>query len=104
MAKRKYVVDITATAQRDIQANHDYIGGDKPKAADRWVAKIEKRIYALERFPERHEVIPEAAELGIEYRHAIEGNYRIIYRIEAMRVIVVRVFHAARLLDLSMLP
>ncbi len=102
MAKRKYVVEITATAQRDIESNRSYIAQDKPQAAERWVAKIEKRILRLDRFPERYEVIPEAAELGIEYRHAIEGNYRIIYRIEGLRVIVVRVFHAARLLNLSM--
>jgi plasmid stabilization system protein ParE len=103
VAKRKYVVDITATAQRDIQYNHDYIARDKPQAADRWARLIEKRIMQLETFPEKFEVIPQAADLGVEYRHAIEGNYRIIYRIEGARVVVIRVFHAARLLDLSML-
>ncbi|HZL90298.1 MAG TPA: type II toxin-antitoxin system RelE/ParE family toxin [Pirellulaceae bacterium] len=103
MAKRKHVVEITATAQRDIRYNRDYIAEDNPQAAERWVRKIEQRILKLETFPKRYEVIPEAVEFGVEYRHAIEGNYRIIYRIEGLRVIVIRVFHAARLLDLSML-
>ena len=53
--------------------------------------------------PQRHEVIPEAIDLGVEYRHVISGNYRTLYRIENDRVIVLRVIHASRLLDLSLL-
>jgi hypothetical protein len=46
-------------------------------------------------------VIPEAAELGVDYRHKLFGSYRIIYRVAGGKVIVLRVNHAARLLDLS---
>ncbi len=53
--------------------------------------------------PKRHEVIPEARELGVEYRHALIGKYRTIYRIEGQRVLIIRVIHGARLLDLSLL-
>jgi plasmid stabilization system protein ParE len=54
--------------------------------------------------PLRHEVIPEAREIGVEYRHTLSGPYRTIYRVEKERVIVVRVIHGARLLDPSFLP
>ena len=46
--------------------------------------------------------IPEAADLDIDYRHKLFGNYRIIYRVEGNLVFVVRVIHGARLLLRSM--
>ena len=33
------------------------------------------------------------------YREILQGNYRLIYRVERERVIIVAVHHAARLLD-----
>jgi plasmid stabilization system protein ParE len=53
--------------------------------------------------PTRCEIIPEAEEVGIEYRHVIFGQYRTIFRIVEKSVIVLRVIHGARLLDLSAL-
>ena len=102
MAK-KFHVSITCSAEADIDGAHGYIAQRDPAAADRWILKLEKLIQRLERFPRAYEVIPEAQQLGMEYRHKLFGKYRIIYRIEADRVIVLRVFHTARLLDLSML-
>lgn len=102
MAK-KYLVEITALAEADIRYIHDYIAEDDARAADRWADRIERMILRLELFPRAHEVIPESAEFGIEYRHKLFGKYRIIYRIDGGRVIVLRVFHSARLLDQTML-
>jgi plasmid stabilization system protein ParE len=84
-------------------AIRDWIARDKPRAADKWARTIERKVRLLRSMPQRHEVIPEALELGVEYRHILFGNYRTIYRIEDDRVIVLRVIHAARLLDQSML-
>ena len=61
------------------------------------------KIRSLKSMPQRHEVIPEAQDLGVDYRHIISGNYRTIYRINEDWVIVLRVIHAARLLDQSLL-
>jgi plasmid stabilization system protein ParE len=58
----------------------------------------------LKQFPESHEIIPENADIGEEYRHLIYGNYRVIYRVTRDRVVVVRIIHAARLLERFMLP
>lgn len=61
MAK-KYATSITATAERDIVGIHAYIARDKPRAADKWVVKIEERIGKLDAYPLRCEVIPESSD------------------------------------------
>ena len=73
---KKYRVDITALAEADIRYIHDYIAEDDARAADRWVVRIERMILRLELFPRAHEVIPESAEFGIEYRPTLAGKYR----------------------------
>jgi toxin ParE1/3/4 len=62
-----------------------------------------KAARSLRSLPHRCEVIPEAEELGLEHRHLIYGNYRMIYRVEGKRVRVLRVIHAARRLTRQML-
>lgn len=76
---------------------------DKPRAARKWVLAVREKVRSLARLPMLYEVIPEAPEIGHDYRHIIYGNYRIIYRIELAQVIVVRIIHAARMLRASML-
>jgi plasmid stabilization system protein ParE len=100
---KRYHVEITSTAERDIQRNHDYIARDKPRAAADWVREIRRQIRSLALMPMRCEIIPEAEDLGIEYRHIIFGQYRTIFRIVEKRVIILRVIHGARLFDLSLL-
>jgi addiction module RelE/StbE family toxin len=96
-------VEFTATALQDLLAIRDYIARDKPAAARRWVEAIIRRAQSLHRFPVRHEVIPEATQLGVGYRHLIQGKYRVIYRVAERKVYVIRVIHGARLLDLESL-
>jgi toxin ParE1/3/4 len=99
---KKHRVEIADAASIDIRSIRDYIAADNPRAADRWVAEVERSILRLETFPFAHGLIPEASDLGVEYRQKIYGNYRVIYRVEEVRVIVLRVIHGARLLDQSM--
>jgi len=101
---RKYRVEIVPGAEHDIASIHDRIARDKSKAADRWAKRVRQKIRSLAVFRERYEFIPEAFEVGPDFRHLLFGEYRIIYVIEAKRVIVVRVMHAARILLESMLP
>jgi len=86
----------------DIQEIFKYILRDNKKVAIKWVEKIERQIDRLENFPMRCPIIPEAQELEEKYRHLIYGNYRTIFRIEEPKVIIMRVIHGARLLDLRM--
>jgi plasmid stabilization system protein ParE len=99
---QKYHVDITSIAESDIKEIFEYIARDSESAAIGWVEEMARQIHSLESFPLRCPVIPEAPELGSgdKYRHIIYGNYRTIFTIDAFRVIVMRVFHGARLLDL----
>jgi plasmid stabilization system protein ParE len=98
---RKYRVEITEIAESDIQNIFTYISKDKSSAAMKWIEEVERQIYSLERFPLRCAIIPEAEELGREYRHIIYGNYRTIFRMDKSKVIIMRVIHGARLLDLG---
>ncbi|MCX5886525.1 MAG: type II toxin-antitoxin system RelE/ParE family toxin [Proteobacteria bacterium] len=68
-----------------------------------WVQDIERQIDSLGKYPLRCPVIPEAEQLGRQYRHLIYGNYRTIFRIEGSWVIILRMIHSARLLDLEIL-
>jgi plasmid stabilization system protein ParE len=79
----------------------EYIPQDNPEAVGRWIEEIERQINSLENFPLRCPVIPEARELGQEYRHLIYGNYRTIFRVQGSKVIIMRVIHSARLLDME---
>jgi toxin ParE1/3/4 len=98
---RKFQVEITAVAESDITSIFEYISQDNPNAASKWIEEIERQIDSLENFPLRCPVIPEAKELGQEYRHLIHGNYSTIFRIRDSKVIIMRVIHSARLLDLE---
>jgi plasmid stabilization system protein ParE len=99
---KKYLVEFTKTAESDIYRTWADIAADNPIAADRWLGNVRKTAGRLETFPLAFEVIPESKGWGIEYRQKLFGNYRIIYRVDDERVIVLRVIHGARLLDLSM--
>ena len=98
---QKHRVEITETAESDIQEIFEYIAKDKHLAAIRWIEVIERQISSLERFPLRCPVIDVAQELGMdEYRHIVYVDYRTIFRVDGKKVIILRVIHGARLLDM----
>jgi plasmid stabilization system protein ParE len=83
---------------------HARIAQDKPDAADKWAMAVRSRMLSLRQFPFRCEIIPEAEHWGLDYRHLIFGNHRIIFRVTENRVIVVRVVHGFQILRRRMLP
>jgi toxin ParE1/3/4 len=97
----KFSVEITSTAEADIEDIWSYIAEDSPGAATAFILALEEQIATLESFPERCPQIPENEILGTRYRHLIHGNYRTIYKISGKVVIVLRVVHGARLLDMN---
>jgi plasmid stabilization system protein ParE len=96
---RKFLVVLATKAESDLLAIREFIAADKPKAAYKWYRKIKKEILSLASFPLRYEIIPEADDLEVPYRHQIYGSYRAIFRVDGQVVNVLRVVHAARLLD-----
>jgi toxin ParE1/3/4 len=99
----RYRVRITAAGQRDLKSIHDYIALNAPRTADAWMGELDRQIQTLEQFPMRCAVIPEATELGREYRHLIYGRYRTIFRVDGRVVWIVRVIHGAQLLATEVL-
>lgn len=97
----KYRVEITEIAEADIQEIYEYISKDNTNAAIKWIDEIEHQIHTLKQFPLRCSAIPEAQDLGREYRHIIYGDYRTIFRVDKSRVIILRVIHGVRLMDMQ---
>ena len=97
----KYRVEIARTAESDVDEIWAHIGTDSIENATRFVIQLEEKIGTLERMPHRCPAIPENKLLGTEYRHLILGDYRVIFRVKASIVFVLRIVQGSRLLDSS---
>jgi len=97
----KYQVEITPTAENDVETIWEYIAADSPEAATRFVSELVSQAGKLESFPEHCPLILENEQLGTRYRHLIYGSYRTIFRITDKTVFVLRVIHGARVLELG---
>jgi len=71
----------TQLAVEKLETFADYIALDNQSAAFKWVNNIQKAVNSLNYFPEVGRKVPEINRADI--REVIEGNYRIIYRIES---------------------
>ena len=100
--KKTYKINITKSAQNDIEEIWQYIALDNIKIATEFIDKIERAIFSLETFPERNPLIPEYEILKIDYRQLMYKNYRIIYRISENVVYILRILHGYRLFDSAM--
>jgi plasmid stabilization system protein ParE len=105
VATKKYRVDVGPLAQGDLASHRARIAQDNPRAAAKWLRAAQRHIQSLSYLPLRFEVIPEVEERDypFEYRHMQFGDYRILYRVDHSRVLVVRVIHATQLLTPRML-
>ena len=95
-----YNVNITKTSEIDVEEIWQYISKDSIPNAKKFIHAVEDKIQTLEKFPQRCPIIPESDLLGLEYRHLIIGNYRIIFKLKKNIVYVMRAVHSARLLKL----
>ena len=75
----------------------DYIALDKPGAALKWVESIQNSVDRLLEFPQIAREVPEICRADI--RELIEGNYRIIYRLETDGLSVLTIRHTKQLLN-----
>ena len=76
-----------------------YIALDKPSAAEKWVKAIFSKVEQLEAFPEQGRIVPEIG--NSQFRELIYCNYRIIYRIEKIRISILTVRHGRQLLPID---
>ena len=74
----------------------EYISKEDNDAAYKLIGKIFKKVETLSKFSERGRKVPEANRE--EIREIFEGEYRIIYRVEPKRVIVLSIRNFKQLL------
>jgi toxin ParE1/3/4 len=94
---RKHRVCWTATARQDLDAIIDYIAADSVENALSVLDRIEESARSLELTPERGRIVPELRAADVyQYRELIERPWRILYRIDTARVLVLAVLDGRR--------
>jgi toxin ParE1/3/4 len=96
----KYGLVVAESVEEDLLGIFRHIARDNPRAALRLVRKLKAGMRALAAFPRRCPVAPEGKRAGAgEIRHAVAGNYRIIFVVdESVKTVgILEVRHAARL-------
>lgn len=86
----KFEVLLTAGAEQDLEAIHDYISEfDCIANADHVLDQLMQVVQSLSRFPERGSYPRELVSLGIkEYRQTAFKPYRVIYRVLGKQVVI----------------
>ncbi len=97
---KKYQVNLSQQAQNDLEQILYYIEDDNVNNAVNFTLELEKKVYSLEIFPDRHPLMPENEFFSTDYRHLIYKKYRTIYRIEENSVFILRIIHGATLLNI----
>lgn len=87
----------TDTARGDLAAIVESIAEDSPQNALAVLDRLAARTSTLVSNPQRGRMVPELRSLDLgQYRELIERPWRIIYRIEQHRVLVVAVLDGRR--------
>ena len=87
----------TATAVSDLGDLVDHIAQDDPGAALTALQRLRTRAAALRTHPQRGRIVPELREAGaLHYRELVERPWRILYRIEGRRVLVLALLDSRR--------
>jgi plasmid stabilization system protein ParE len=98
MAKH-FPVSLADSAVDDLAAIRDYYREQKvPEVGEGLLSDILAAIGDLSHFPDRGRIVPEFGRSHL--RELIHSPFRIVYRMDAARVRVVRVWRSERLLKL----
>lgn len=87
------IVELTATAEADLEAIGDYIARDNPKRAESFVQELCRCCLDLADMPEAWPIVPRYEHHGI--RRRVHGRYLIFYRVVADRVTILHVLNGA---------
>ena len=83
----------TDTAERHLDAIHDYIALDSPIYAKRMVDRLTRRSQQIADYPRSGRRVPEYDVDAV--REVIEGACRIVYHIKPDQIDVLAVIHGA---------
>lgn len=86
-------------AVKDLERIFEYIFEDDPGYAYVFYQNVIEKAKTLSGFPKRGRTVPELENNAI--REIFIHRYRMIYRIEAERILVLTFIHGARQLDSS---
>ena len=93
-------IEVTRSAEADIDAAYLWIFEQSPEHADRWVRGLYQTIFTLKELPARCPVASESRGLGREIRQLLywQGRhaFRILYEIRNETVFVLRIRHTAQ--------
>lgn len=81
-------------AERNLEDIFDYIAQDDPKAAMRWVQRLQGRAEAASDLPMAGRVVPEIGRSDVQ--EVFCRTYRIVYRVTESAVVVLTVFEGHR--------
>lgn len=84
----------TRQAIEDVEAIRAFVARDSPHYATLIAERMVEAVQRLQEFPRSGRVVPELERDA--YREIIFGAYRIVHRLEADRIEVLAVVHAAR--------
>jgi toxin ParE1/3/4 len=100
LRRRIYRVDWAQVAERDLLGIIGYLADRNPASAVEVLDSLERRAASLRSSPGRGRVIPELARLQVrQYRELIVAPYRLAYRVDESRVLVLGVFDSRRNLE-----
>lgn len=92
---QKVEVAVARAARDDLDEILGYIRIDSPRAATKIVSQIYECLKRLPRFPKSGRIIPEVGDSSL--REIISGPYRVMYRLEGAKIVILRVLHGKRL-------
>ncbi|HET7570526.1 MAG TPA: type II toxin-antitoxin system RelE/ParE family toxin [Gammaproteobacteria bacterium] len=100
MSETGYHVQWTRTAEDDLTEIVRYIAADSPENARAVLERLRTAANSLVHHPLRGRRPPELADLGLaQYREMVRRPWRIVYRVEERRVLVMAVLDGRRELE-----
>ena len=84
----------TAGARTDLTELIVYIRQDRPAAARRLADRIRRQVQEAAELPGLGRMVPELGDESI--RERILRPYRIVYRVESTRIVILAVVHGRR--------
>jgi toxin ParE1/3/4 len=95
-------VELSETAEAELEAIADYIARDNPRRALTFVRELRELAMRIGDLPRAFPLVPRYERYGIRRRTA--GNYLIFYRIEDEKIFIVHITHGARDYEALLFP
>ena len=99
---KELAVEFSPQAEADLEQIALYIARDNPLAAEAWVQKLIVAAEKAGRMPRAGRVVPEVEDP--EIREVLVKSYRVVYRVEAKRILVLTIFEGHRKLRIRWRP